>query len=472
MGLPAEYNLSPRAAAAQARADTARLKSIEGEYREGPYHLPISGGWLPSGTPWNFWQTGQEVVGGGCSAMAEACVSAYAQTVAMCPGNQWRWAPDDPKGRVRVTTSSLVRILRYPNDYQTISDFLLNGVRSLLEEGNLYALVLRNDRFEPATLHLMNSRQSCAQLGSDGSIFYHLAGNEIIDRRFGKHLIVPARDVLHVRLHTPRHPLVGEAPIEAAALELASGSAALMQQVQFYKNQARPSFILTTEKVLTKDQVRDLREIWDAQSQGMNQGRTPILSADLKAQLIGSNAKDSDLAQLLNMSREAVALVYRTPLQIHGIGDTPFASTETLMQSWRAGGLGFLLNHIEEAIGLLFGLKGQPDEYVEFDTSALMRSAFKDRVEGWVSGVKGGIFDRNAARQEFEMGPVAFGDEPWVQQQDVPLSVAGRLANEPKPVPAPAAPPDPKLLEDAQNAAREQVVALARSCSDDLFHAA
>jgi hypothetical protein len=39
--------------------------------------------------------------------------------------------------------------------------------------------------------------------------------------------------VLHVRLHTPRHPLKGESPILAAALDLAMSGAALNQQVSF-----------------------------------------------------------------------------------------------------------------------------------------------------------------------------------------------------------------------------------------------
>lgn len=120
------------------------------------------------------------------------------------------------------------------------------------------------------------------------------------------------------------------------------------------------------------------------------------------------------------------------------------------MQSWRAGGLGFLLNHIEEALGNLFKLGGQPDEYVEFDTSALLRSAFKERVEGWVSGTKGGIFDRNAARADFEMAPVKGGDEPWVQLQDVPLSVAEEAAKNPPPEPAPPAKPEPAPEPDPE----------------------
>ena len=66
----------------------------------------------------------------------------------------------------------------------------------------------------------------------------------------------------------------------------------------------------------------------------MNRGGTPILSSGLKAQSIGSSAKDSELADLLKLSDQAVANVYRVPLQVLGIGDTPFASTEALMMSW------------------------------------------------------------------------------------------------------------------------------------------
>lgn len=102
------------------------VKAAEGEYRPGPWTLPITGGWLPAdvGSYMNWWQMGYNPSGYGCSAMVEACVSAYSQTVAMCPGDHWKRNEDG--GRERIVTSALARILRKPNDYQTISDFLLN----------------------------------------------------------------------------------------------------------------------------------------------------------------------------------------------------------------------------------------------------------------------------------------------------------------------------------------------------------
>lgn len=396
---------------------------------------------------------GHNIQSNGRSAMVEACVAAYAQTIAMCPGNHWAWNEDD--GRARVPTSALTRIIRSPNAYQSISDFMLNLVYDMFD-GNAYALALRNARFEVQELHLFNSCSSHAQVSETGEVFYSLSGNEIIERALGvKKLMVPARDVLHLRLHCPRHPLVGESPMVAAALQMAAGNTALMQQVAFYANQARPSFILTTEQLLTVDQARTLRELWNEQSQGLNQGKTPILTGGLKpSSPISVSAENSDLIELLKLSDQAVANVYRVPLQKLGMGTTTYSSTEAVNSDWLASGLGFALNHIEEALGILFKLKGQPDEYLEFDTSALLRSNFKDRMEGWAAGTKGGIVARNEARREFELKPVEGGDEPWVQQQDIPLSVAYENANNPPEPPKPALPApvqEPAADQEAAN---------------------
>jgi HK97 family phage portal protein len=423
-------------------------KAVEGEYRPGPYWLPITGGWLSPtvGQNWNWWQMGYNPSGIGTSAIVEACVSAYAQTVAMCPGDHWRTREDG--GRDRVTTSAISRILRRPNSYQSISDFLLNATRSLYCEGNAYALALRNDRFEIDELHLMHPRQSRAIVAETGDVFYTLAGNEIVDRMVegagvssGLLNAVPARDVLHIRLHTPQHPLRGESPLMAAALDIAAQNAAIQQQLSFYLNQARPSYILGTDQILNAEQVSNLRLLWDEASKGLNAGKTPILSAGLKPLPITVSPQDAQLKDLLKLSDEHVALVYRVPLQILGLGGTPFASSEVMMQSWLASALGFALNHIEEAFGLLFGLKGQPDEYLELNTEALLRSAFKERVDGYTAGVIGGIFAPNEARASFGLKAAKAGDEPRVQQQVVPLSFATEPPVPPAPPAAPIAPP-------------------------------
>src|SRR5215831_557052 len=72
-----------------------------------------------------------------------------------------------------------------PHSYR----FMLNLVHSLYREGNSFALVLRNERFEVASLHLMNPQQSSPFVvrnedDGDAEIFYRLGGNAVVDGMF------------------------------------------------------------------------------------------------------------------------------------------------------------------------------------------------------------------------------------------------------------------------------------------------
>ena len=434
------------------------IKATEGEYRLGPYYLPYSGGWLGAeeGNNLNWWQLGYDVVSNGSgSAIVEACVSAYAQTVAMCPGDHWRLKNDG--GRDRVTSSALSRILKAPNAYQTMSDFLLNSVSQLYSDGNAYALALRNSRFEIVELHLMQARLCSVHVGPDGDIFYGLAGNEVIDRMgLDFPLMVPARDVMHIKLKlSPTRPMTGESPLLSAARDIAVGNAMAAQQLSFYLNQARPGTVLSTDMILDKDQVTALRDRWNEQSRGLGAGGTPILTAGLKpVPLSTSTAENSQLADIMKMSDQKVALAFRVPMQILGIGGTNFTTTEALMQSWLSTSLGFCLNHVEETIGALFGLGGYPDDYLEFNTNALLRSAFKDRIDGLVRAVQGGVFSPDEARETEGYPRVkgGFGEEPRVQQQLVPLSAAGAIPAAPGPAAPPSAAsiPTKELFDDVK----------------------
>lgn len=428
-----------------------KTKAAEGAYRPGPYQL--SDGWLSAsaGRLMNWWQSGHGLTPyGEGGAMVEACVSAYAQTVAMCPGGHWRLLEDG--GRELVTTSALARVLKRPNDYESMSDFLLNLADRLYRDGEAFGYAVRNDRNEIIEIHRM--RHGYPYIATDGSIFYSLSGNDIAERRFYLAAPVPARDVLHVRLKTPRHPLKGVSPILSVALDQALSGAALNQQIAFYLNEAKPSFMLETDQTLSAEQTRDLRARWDEQTRGDNAGGTPILTWGLKAKQVSNTAKDSMLADMLKLSDQNIALAFRMPLQILGIGGTPFASTEALMSAWKSTGLGFCLNHIEEAFGLLFRLKGMPDEYLEFDTDALLRSSFKEMIES-LSAATGKVLTSDEARAKIGLGRKKGGDELYVQMQDIPLSMAGKAQQQAleKPSEPPKAANDDELTDDEKEEA-------------------
>jgi HK97 family phage portal protein len=242
--------------------------------------------------------------------------------------------------------------------------------------------------------------------------------------------------------------MIGETPLAATYGDLLTQGAILGSQGQFYLNQARPSAVLQTDLVLSREQVEEMRQRWDEQSKKLATGGTPILTSGLKVATWNVSNRDAQMAEFLKVSEEHIALAFRIPLQILGLGGgSPGGSTEVLMRMWVATGLGFALNHIEEGLGQFFRLRGQPYEYIELSTDPLLRSAFKDRMEGLARAVQGGIYSPNDARMAEGFDAVPFGDEPRVQQQVVPLSAAGKIQPAPGAPGPPGAPPAPRAVE-------------------------
>jgi len=424
------------------------VPGTEGQSKEGPWYVLNHEGWLPSewGKYLNFWQMDYDPLPGGSSAVVEACISAYAQTIAMCPGDHW-WTEKDG-GRTRLTTTALSRILKKPNDYQSRSDFLLDLAGDLYRDGNSYALAFRNSRFEVESLHPFDPRRSKPVVGKDGAIYYELAGNNVIEggdydfARIRSSILVPARDVLHIKLEPKRaEPLIGVPPSAHAMAAINAQRAISSQLINQFGNMNRPPGVIETEQNLSKDQAIELRKRFNEAWKGIDDlaAGPPILANGFKFKGISVTAKDAELITAAKLTEDEIFAVFGVPPAILGLTDrSTFSSTEALMQFWLARGLGFAINHIETAFDHFFGLKGWPEEYVEFDTRALLRVAYKDRVEAMVRGVQGGVYSPNEARNSEDLPNAKFGDEPRVQQQVVPLSA---WAQTPPKTPAPEASP-------------------------------
>jgi hypothetical protein len=134
-----------------------------------------------------------------------------------------------------------------------------------------------------------------------------------------------------------------------------------------------------------------------------------------------------------------------------------YANAETLINHWLAVALGALLELVERQLDRAFGLTR--NEYVELDTTVLLRSDLPARIEALSKGILGGLYTPNEARALEGLDPKASGNEPMLQAQMTPLSYLGKIAElaatPPKPPPAPLAlpPPGPVKSFDAVRAA-------------------
>lgn len=398
-------------------------------------------GFIPPSWDWNFWQEGKDPLYLSACSAVEACVSAYAQTVAMLPGTVWR--KDDDGGRTELPQSALARVLQQPNQYQTRSDFLLNQVRALYFTGNCYAIAeKRNDVI--VALHPVHPQHVAPYINREtNDVFWSIAPSDltpgVTEWPVDGQRLVPDEYVWHVALATPFSPLVGVTPLTSACLSMAANCNMNRQMLAFLANAARPSGTLNTDLKLTRDATEELRQKWKEHSTGMGIGGSPILTHGLKWNPLNLDAPDAQLIEFYKLTVSDIARALRVPLPLIGVMDgATFNNSEVLMQFWKASGLGFLLEHLELSLDKFFGLP--TGTYCELDADALLRSEFKSRIDALVRGVQGGIFSPNEARATEGLPAVDGGEQPRVQQQLVALDW------EP---PAPAAPTPPQTPQDA-----------------------
>ena len=376
------------------------------------------GGWfsVPFG---DGFQRNLDLNNSGSVPVVYACVMAFARAVSQCyPAHK---VVDEAGTHNASKTSPASRILRYPNAYETFTQFIHRVVTFMLFYGECICLVVRDDRFAPVAVHIMPSKSAMPYIDPEtGELYYSIGNNPMLPDQDS--FMAPARDIIHFRQHTPRHPLIGESPIKAAALALGINVALSETQAAFFNNMSRPSGVLSTDQQLNRQQMQTLREAFNEQSKGWAKGELPILSGGLKFEQVSVNSVDAQLIEAQRMSVEEVARVFGVPLPV--IGDLSRATlnnTESLISMWLSLSLGSLLENIERTLDRAFNLSA--NEYIELDVAALLRTDFMGRIEGLTKGISGGLYSPNEARSREGLPPVDGGDSPMVQQQMMPVNV-------------------------------------------------
>ena len=311
---------------------------------------PVSPSGLLTSYPSNWFQLGYSAVqprGGG--SVVEACISAYAQTIAQLPGRHYQI--DDDGTKTYNMTSNLARVLAKPNKYQTRSDFLLNVVYSLLATGNAYWVGNKYGSEKPKEIFLLDPHVTKPnRIAETGEVYYSTSGTfaDMTEMTFGDMVVIPERYIGHLRLHTPDDPLIGVTPVRNAAASVAANESIVGHQAAFFQNMSRPSGVLSTEMDLTAAQMGELRKAWEDHSKNLNAGGVPILGGGMKWQSMSLNSQDAQLVEAWKMTVEDISRVFRVPpMLINNMENSTFQNSETLMRFWLASGLGFLINHIE-----------------------------------------------------------------------------------------------------------------------------
>jgi HK97 family phage portal protein len=382
-----------------------------------------------------------------------ACVAILSQELSRIPIIHYRINREDGS-RTEVLDSPLYKTFHSPNSFQTRSDFILYLMRSLLLDGNGYAVAIRDNDFNIAGLYPVNPLQMFPYV-SGGEVYYSFGDGVTQDLANIDKAVTwfPQRDVLHIRMHCPRHPLVGESPIRSVLLPASSGVEINRHTAAFFHNMSRPSGVLRHPGELDDVAMQRIKKGFMEITQSGRTGEPIILQENMDWKPLTMSAVDAELIASYKLTERQVAQVFRIPPFLLGdLEKATFQNVESLSRFFISSSLGFYVDHIEEAISRFFDLPH--NEYAHFDVeTTLMRTDLKERMEAYAKGVQNGILAPNEARSRESLPPVEYGEEPRVQQQLVPLSY-GFQVQPPGVNPPPAEPePEPEPTEEAMAAA-------------------
>lgn len=317
------------------------------------------------------------------------------------------------------TASAVNRLLRRPNRYQNQVQFKQWWQTSKLTKGNAYGLKQFNPKGEIEGIYILNPDLVTPLVSDDGTVFYQLGQDNLAGLQQG--VVAPADAIIHDRMNCLYHPLVGVAPLYAAAIAAGIGVKIQNNTMQFFANSATPSGILIAPGVISKENAALLKEQWQSGYSGVNAGKVAVLGENMKFEPLAQTATDSQLIETLRWTDERICSVFHVPGYKVGVGATPaYNNIEALDRAYYSDCLQSPIEEFEAVMDDGLGFDGIK-QGIEVDIDGLMRMDSKTLMETLSEGVKGRILAPNNARKRVNLPPLKGGDTVYMQQQDYPL---------------------------------------------------
>ena len=358
-------------------------------------------------------------------------------------------------GREPHTEHPLTRVLEKPNGYQTSLQFLQHYVAAKLWTGNAYVLLFRDARGVVQTMHALDPLSVTPAVTEEGSVWYLVKADRL--NRLKEDVYIPARDIIHDRAVTLFHPLIGVSPLYAAAVSASIGNSISANSDMFFSNMSRASGTLTAPGDIPPATAERLKKEWDGNYSGLGFGRVAVLGAGLEWKPLTMTAVDAQLIEQLRFTVEDIGRVYRVPSFMLGETKLTYRNSEQLSRYYFQGCLSYHIEALEQCFQQKFEMtKGSE---IEFDLSPLFRMETDLRYETHSKALTSGIKSINEVRAEEDLPPVKGGEEPRLQMQYVPLSMAnGPVPGQsPAPAPTPTPTPTPEPADDDEGEDDDEV---------------
>lgn len=130
-------------------------------------------------------------------------------------------------------------------------------------------------------------------------------------------------EILHTKDFNPYNQFRGTSPLKPIMDELEIDQATLIFNKAFFKNDATPGFILSTEQNLTEEQRNRIEEHWQKVNKAAkNAFKMRVLEKGLKPTTVNPTHKDMDFVSQKALMREEIMGIWRAPKALFNITDS------------------------------------------------------------------------------------------------------------------------------------------------------
>lgn len=340
----------------------------------------------------------------------------------------------------QVFPEPLMSLFDNPNPLMTRNEFIQATAGYLALYGECAIILTKSvgqmagTRNLPAEMWPVNPQQVTQQT----------AGNAVTGWGYNGTTFGPD-EILFIKDFNPSSIFRGLAPTKVLSKIIEIDWASLLYTKAFFDNDATPGFMLTTEKPLTDPQRTRLNEWINKTHKGASKAfRSVILDNGVQPKTVGSSAKDSELSEHRNYTREEILGVWRAPKALFNITDTlNYATFMGQMKIFWLYGIAPILGKLSDAFNKRIVVLYNKNIYCEFDTSNVpaFQEDFKDKVATGKDLILMG-FTANEVNEKLKLGfePKPWRDVSWVNASMVPADPeAAALVQATDPAPAPAA---------------------------------
>lgn len=369
-----------------------------------------------------------------------ACVRLIVQTIGMTPFHVYEY-----RGRRKVLRDDHpieYLLSNRPNPWQTPVEFRETLALHLCLRGNSYVYIIRGaDGQTPVALLPLPSDLVEVEVLPDQSVVYRYSSDKGL-------LYLSADSILHVRLMGPGR-YIGLSPLAYARATMGTAAATEESAARYFINGARPSGIVSFDKLLTKEQRDALRAKLGEMTEGApNAWKLLVLEGGMKYDTMSLSPEDSQMLETRAFNQLQLCQFFGVPPHLVGITEK--------VTTWGTGleqmNLAFLtynfqpyITRIEAALeGKLFTPEERMNLGVDADLRVLLRADMTARSQFYSTMTQNGIMTRNEAREleGMDESSEANANELTVQsnltlikkvgeEPKAPVAVPGRLPGEP-----------------------------------------